>query len=276
MTALLIKGYIDVYRGIGAALRLFWPVAAIYLVMIFGAAVLGFFAALESDARVVTFLFVALAAALYTFFALCHGAVCWHRRILLNKAPRWISPIPSLRSLKYALAVFIFVLIFLIGHMAVTSVTLPYLHSVFTSALGDIDFTNAPVDQLELWRRAVWPIQIATLATAIILVSAILWFGRTWLLVFPYISIRSTEPLFGAIRGNLNHPAGLVGALLVVFFLPSLLGTIYYVATPMSVQLHPAVRWPMAIFNIGLSIFCFLWGLSILSRAYRQAAMAAE
>jgi|GEM_PF-6816026 len=273
MTALLAEGFADTYRGIGAALRLFWPVAATYLVMIVAAGVLGFFAALESEARVLSFFLVALAVTIYAFFALCQGAVGWHRRILLNEAARWISPIPSSRGLRYALAVFIFIVIFLIGHLAISSVTLPYLHSVFTSALRGMDLTNAPVEQLELWRRAVWPIQIATLATAIILVSAILWFGRTWLLVFPYISIRSTEPTFSAIRESLNHPAGLVGALLIVFFLPFLLGTIYYVATPMSVQLFPAVRWPMTIFNIALSIFCFLWGLSILSLAYRQAAV---
>lgn len=274
MKALLGHGFAETVGGLGAAVKLFWPVAFIYLVVIAAAAVSGYFAMLDDTSDVtflLTFVLSGLVAMVYAFLALCQGAVGWHRRVLLNETAQWASLVPRLRSLKYALAVLAFLVIFLIGHMAISSVTLPYLHSVFTSPLGEIDLTNAPAETLEIWRRAVWPIQVATLASAIVLVSAILWLGRTWLPVFPYISIRSTEPAFGAIRESLNHPAGLVGALVIVYFLPSLLGMIYYVSTPMSVQLLPALHVAYVILGILLNFFCFLWGLSMLSIAYRQA-----
>jgi len=221
-------------------------------------------------------LLTSVAGVVYVFLALCQGAVGWHRRVLLKQTDSWISPIPRRRSLKYALAVLTFVIIFLIGHMAISSFTLPYLHSIFTSSLGGIDLTNAPVEVLERWRLAVWPIQIATLASAIVLTSVVLWFGRTWLPVFPYISIRSTEPHYGAIKEGLNHPAGLVGALLIVYFLPSILGTIYSVAVPMSIQLQLVLHVLITILGVVIYFFCFLWGLSILSLAYRRAVAIPE
>ncbi len=276
MKAFLTEGAAEVLGGIGAAVKLFWPVAFGYLAMVLISAVAGFFAALESTAATVALLLSGVAGAVYVFLALCQGAVGWHRRVLLKQTASWISPIPRRRSLKYALAVLTFVIIFLIGHMAISSFTLPYLHSIFTSSLGGIDLTNAPVEVLERWRLAVWPIQIATLASAIVLTSVVLWFGRTWLPVFPYISIRSTEPHYGAIKEGLNHSAGLVGALLIVYFLPSILGTIYSVAVPMSVQLHLVPSVLMTILGVVIYFFCFLWGLSILSLAYRRAVAVPE
>lgn len=276
MRAFLAEGADEVLSGIGAAVKLFWPAVFGYLVLmaLFGGA--GFFAVLEGTTGVVAVLLSGLIGAVYIFLALCQGAVGWHRRILLNEAVAWISPIPRLRGLKYALAVLVFVIIFLIAHMVISSYTLPYLHAKFTSSLGGIDLTNAPVEVLEQWRMAVWPIQIAMLASAIILTSAVLWFGRTWLPVFPYISVRSTEPAYGAIREGLNHPAGLVGALLLVYFLPSVLGTIYSVAVPMSVQLQVVLRIVVTILGIVIYFFCFLWGLSILSLAYRRVVAILE
>ncbi len=271
MATFLIEGCQEVLRGPGAAMKLFWPVALAYLMAMVIGAVLGFFAAAESPVGAVALLLAGIIAAVYSFLAFCQGAVGWHRRMLLNEAADWISPIPRLRGLRYALAVFVFCLIYLIGHLFISTYTLPYLHSVFTSELDGIDLTNAPVDQLEIWRKAVWPIQVATLVSAIILAAAILWFGRFWLLIFPHISIRSLNPTFEQIRTNLSHPAGLVCGLLFIYFLPFFLGTVYYAITPMSVQLMPAVRIPYVVLSITLTIFCFLWGLSMLSIAYRQA-----
>lgn len=276
MKAFLTEGAAEVLGGIGAAVKLFWPVAFGYLAMVLISAVADLFATLDSMAATVALLLTSVVGAVYVFLALCQGAVGWHRRVLLNEAPGWISPIPCRRSLKYALAVLAFVIIFLIGHVAVSSYTLPYLHSIFTSSFGGIDLTNAPVEVLERWRLVVWPIQIAMLASAIVLTSVILWFGRTWLPVFPYISIRSTEPHYGAIKEGLNHSAGLVGALLIVYFLPSILWTIYSVAVPMSVQLQVVPRVLMTILGVVINFLCFLWGLSILSLAYRRAVAVPE
>lgn len=276
MRAFLAEGAAEVLGGLGAAVKLFWPVAFGYLAMIAIFAAAGVVEALDSTTGPLVLILTGVVGAVYVFLALCQGAVGWHRRVILNETASWISPIPRRRSLKYALAVLAFVIIFLIGHVAVSYYTLPYLHSIFTSPLGDIDMTNAPAEIRERWRLAVWPIQIAMLASAIVLISVILWFGRTWLPVFPYISIRSTEPHYGAIKEGLHHPAGLVGALLIVYFLPSVLGTLYSVAVPMSVQLQLALRVLMTILGVAIYFFCFLWGLSILSLAYRRAVAVSE
>ncbi len=276
MRAFLTEGAAEVLGGLGVAVKLFWPAAFGYFALIAIFAVAGLFAVLDSPSGAIALMLAGLAGAVYVFLALCQGAVGWHRRVILNETASWISPIPRRRSLKYALAVLAFVVIFLIAHMATSYYTLPYLHSIFTSPFGDIDMTNAPVEIAERWRLAVRPIQIAMLASAIVLTSAILWFGRTWLPVFPHISIRSTEPHYGAIKDGLNHPAGLVGALLIVYFLPSVLGTLYSVAVPMSVQLQLALRVLMTILGIAIYFFCFLWGLSILSLAYRRAVAVSE
>lgn len=276
MRAFLTEGAAEVLGGLGAAVKLFWPVAFGYFAMFAIFAAAGVVEALDSTTGPLVLILTGVVGAVYMFLALCQGAVGWHRRVILNETARWISPIPRRRSLKYALAVLAFVVIFLIGHVAVSYYTLPYLHSIFTSPLGDIDMTNAPAEIRERWRLAVWPIQIAMLASAIVLISVILWFGRTWLPVFPYISIRSTEPHYGAIKEGLNHPAGLVGALLIVYFLPSVLGTLYSVAVPMSVQLQLALRVLMTILGVAIYFFCFLWGLSILSLAYRRAVAVSE
>lgn len=271
MIAFLVAGYRDAFRGLGAAVKLFWPVVLVYLVEVAVGAGMGIFAMADSLAGTFVLVFFVLAMTIYAFLALCQGAAGWHRRILLNEAAGWASPVPRLRSLKYALAVIVFGVIFLVGHLAVTYYSLPYLHSIFTSPLGDIDLTHAPADQLEIWRKAVWPIQVATFATAVTLVAIILWLGRFWLLVYPHISIRPMHPTFEQIRRNISNPPGLVGALLVTSFLPFFLGVVYYALTPISVQLMPLIRIPYTILSLGLFIFCFLWGLSVLSIAYRQA-----
>lgn len=275
MDGFLRHGFAEVAGGLGAALKFFWPVFLVYLAMGVLGLGLGYFWIGQDVPDFLFFLIyfvIIFAAIISTFLVLCQGAVAWHRRIVLNEPARWISPVPRLRSLKYAWAVFLFALIFLAGYLGLSFFLLPVLDATFTSPLGQIDLSKAPVEQLEAWRRAVWPIQIITLALTILLAAAVLWFGRSWLLIFPYISVRSTEPAFRAVRESLNYPTGLVGALLIVYFLPSLLGLIHYLVVPMSVQMQPAFIAVTTILMVVVYAFCFLWGLSILSLAFRRAA----
>lgn len=156
MKEFLTEGAAEVVGGVGAAVKLFWPVAFGYLAIVLIFAAAGFFTRLDSMAATVALLLSGVTGAVYIFLALCQGAVGWHRRVLLNETPGWISPIPRRRSLKYALAVLAFAIIFLIGHVVISSYTRPYLHSIFTSPLGNIDLTHAPVEVLERWRMAVF------------------------------------------------------------------------------------------------------------------------
>lgn len=273
MNALLIEGYTDVYRNIGAALRLFWPVVATYLVMILVAGVLGFFAALETDTAMLSLLLVGLAATLYVFLALCQGAVGWHRRLLLGEEPGWISPVPRRRGLQYALAAFVYALFFLAAHFLTSYFIRPQLQSWLSPQLyRDFDFTNASVEQLDALREAMLPLQAVLLLVSIVLFSAILWIGRSWLLVYPHISVRTTQPLFAQIRESLNPSFALVGALLVVCFGPSVLGLLYSAVVPISIQRLTVVATFMTLLGVALSAFCIPWGLSVLSIAYRGAS----
>jgi len=279
MDRFLRDGFAEVAGGLGAVVKCFWPVFLIYVAM--GVLGIGFgYFVITSDVPDLTFLLlyfiIVFVVLIYVFLALSQGAVAWHRRVVLGEAARWISPIPRLRSLKYAWAVFLFSLIFMITYLVIASFTLPYLHSIFTAAVGQIDLTTAPVEQLEAWRRAVWPIQLIILAIVIVLAAVVLWLGRSWLLIFPFISVRSTEPAFGRIRESLGYSSGLVGSLLVVYFLSSLLGLVYYLFVPMSVQLLPVLNVFTTILGVVIYFFCFLWGLSILSLAYRRAVAAPE
>lgn len=273
MTALLSEGFVDTYRGIGAALRLFWPILLILLLAYSLVYLLTHLAktasAIENPLAGIALIIGIFAMLIYLLFVLCQGAVGWHRKFLLNETAGWISPIPGRRAFKYSLAVLAFIVVFLIGHLLISSYTLPYLHARFASSIQSTDFTNP--ERLEAWHRAVRPIQAATFTTAVILVSIILWLGRSWLLAFPHISIRTAPPPFGLFREGLKLPAGLVGALVLVYFLPSFLGLIYYLIVPMKVQLLPGPVILSAIIQLILSAFCFLWGLSILSGAYAKA-----
>lgn len=279
MKVFLVEAFLDAVDGIRAAVKLFWPVFLIYAAMSILGLGLGYFT-IEADVPDVAFFLiyflVAFAAIIYVFLALCQGAVAWHRRVVLAEPTRWISPIPRLRSFKYAWAVFLFTLIFMIGYLCIAAFALPYLHSIFTATLGQIDPTQPSVEQMEAWRRAVWPIQVILLVIVIVLAAIILWFGRSWLLIFPFISVRSTEPAFGRIRESLGYSSGLVGSLLVVYFLSSLLGLVYYLFVPMSVQLQPALNVFTTVLGVVIYFFCFLWGLSILSLAYRRAVAIPE
>ncbi|MBK1867747.1 hypothetical protein [Taklimakanibacter albus] len=279
MDRFLRDGFGEVAGGLGAVVKSFWPVFLVYIAM--GVVGVGFgYFVMTSDAPDLTFLLlyfiIVFVVLIYIFLALSQGAVAWHRRVVLGEAARWISPIPRLRSLKYAWAVFLFSLVFMISYLIIASFTLPYLHSIFTASIGQIDLTKAPAEQLEAWRRAVWPIQLILLAIVIVLAAAILWLGRSWLLIFPFISVRSTEPAFGRIRESLGYSSGLVGSLLAVYFLSSLLGLAYYLLVPMSVQLLPVLNVFTTILGVVIYFFCFLWGLSILSLAYRRAVAVPE
>lgn len=270
MTALLTAGLADANRNIGAALKLFWPVAAIYLVMILAAGVLGFFAALESELAFLAFTLINLLAFLYMFIALCQGAVGWHRRILLAERPRWASLLPRQRSFQYALAVIVLGLFFVIAYIAVGLLAAPFLYDTLTS-LPDINFNNAPIEQLEARRKAMWPAEIILFLIVVGAFWVVLSLGQRWLLVYPHISVRTVQPTFREIRKSLNPPEGLIPCLMIVGFLPSFVALIYGIVMPISWQLRPPIMIPMVIGSVILTAFCFLWGLSLLSIAYLAA-----
>jgi hypothetical protein len=270
MTALLTAGLADANRNIGAAVKLFWPVAAIYLVMILTAGVLGFFAALESGLALLTFTLGNLIAFLYMFIVLCQGAVGWHRRILLAETPTWASLLPRQRAFQYALAIIVLGLFLVIAHMAVGLFAAPFLYDSIAS-LPDINFDNAPIEQLEVRRKAEWPVEIILFLVGVGGFWVVLSLGQRWLLVYPHISVRTAQPIFREIRKSLNPPDGLITCLLIVGFLPSFVALIYGIVMPISWQIQPHIMIPMVIGSVILTAFCFLWVLSLLSIAYLAA-----
>ena len=276
MHAFLSEGFNDTYRNIGSALRLFWPVLAI---MLLGYAISFLLAAAwisentANDLKLLGMWLVAVFAVLiYVFFIVCQGAVGWHRRVLLNETPGWISLIPRRRAFQYALAVFLFVLMFVIAQMVVGFLLMPLMASWMIPMLQDFDTTGNPVDQLEAAWKIMLPIQIAMFLVSIVVMGGLLWLLRSWLLVFPHISIRSAQPAFGAIKDTLDTPGSLVVALLIVYFLPSLLALVYSGIVPLRMQLVPWVGVTSLIVQLVIAVFSFLWGLSILSKAYAKIA----
>ncbi|WP_119392093.1 hypothetical protein [Taklimakanibacter lacteus] len=276
MKALLIEGLNDACRNIGSALGLFWPLLAM-VVLIYGVSFLlatAWFSAETAAsgwvvAAALTGFFIVL---VYLFFILCQGAVGWHRRVLLNEAPGWISPIPKRRSLKYALAASLFILMFLIAHMIIGSFLLPIVAQWMVPMMQEVDPAGTVPDQLDAMWKIMLPMQIGMFVWSVVIFSLVLWLARSWLLVFPHISIRTVQPAYGKIKDRLDIPPGLVSALLVVYFLPSVIALVYMAVVPFRVQMSPWVAAATTIVQIALSVLTFLWGLSILSKAYAMAA----
>ncbi len=278
MKALLIEGLTDARRNLGSALRLFWPVLAVP-VLAYGTFFLTAAAWFSAETAAASGLVAAamltgfLIVFVYLFLILCQGAVGWHRRVLLNEAPGWISPIPERRALKYALAAFLFILMFLIAHIIIGSLLLPIVAERIFPMMEKIDPASAVPDQLDAMWKIMLPVQLAMFFMGVVIFSLVLWLARSWLLVFPHISIRTVEPAYGAIRDRLDVPPGLVSALLVVYFLPSVLALAYVAVVPFSVQMSPWVATTTTVAQIAISTLTFLWGLSILSKAYAMVAV---
>jgi hypothetical protein len=272
MNRLLIEGLTNVYRSLGAALRLFWPIAALFFLMaLFGPVkVSGNFK--TDPLGSIAILTVGLTLLIYLFLMLCQGAVGWHRKLLLNEYPVWVSLIPPWRALQYALPVVTFLLLMLVGLVLEMLVTQAYELQFMTKAYGELKITDNPTtEQLEALRHALIPMTIVNFVTFVLVIWPLLWLGRSWLLVFPHISVRNSQPVWGKIKRSVVPPPGLLGALLVVYFLPTFLGILYGIAVPLSVQLMPTVLITTNLIAAVLAMVCFLWGLSILSLAYRHA-----
>jgi hypothetical protein len=277
MKTLLLEGFDDAWRNLGGVVRLFWPLLAM-LVLAYGISFLMVTAWFTSNAAdnlslMAAWLIGVFIVAVYLFFVLCQGAVGWHRRVLLNEAPRWVSPLPGRRGLKYALAAFLFVLMFLVAQLIVGSLLMPLMSSLIIPMMQDIDPATLITDQFEAMWKIMLPMQIVLLLMSVVVVSGVLWLVRSWVLVFPHISIRSVQPAYGMIKDSLPAPAGLVRALLIVYFLPSLLVLIYTAIIPFRMQLLPWVSVATMVFQLAISVFSFLWGLSILSKAYAKASV---
>lgn len=273
MKTLLIQGFNDAWRGLGAALHLFWPVLACVAAMWSVGFLLGYYAVMEADnfVALIAYFFIALCALIYVFFALCQGAVGWHRRLILGEAAKWISPLPRRRAFQYAWAVFLFCLAVAVLHIVASFAVLPLLqHELMT--VVDVDTSTPPIDQLETWRLAFRPILIAMFAVAIAIFWLALQGAENWLLIYPHISIREGQPAYAQVKTSLPAPHGLIGALLISYFLPSVPSLFYGLFVPMSVQSMPWVGVSDVIFQYVFSAFFFLVGLSILSRAYVIAA----
>lgn len=270
MKALLIEGFIEVYKGLGAALRLFWPMV-VFLSLLALTGPLQVFGNLKTDPFGSIAIFVlGLSLTIYLFVMVCQGAVGWHRKLLLNEYARWAPLIPNRRSLKYAVPVVAFILLMLVGVILASQMIKPYGLQVMTAAYDELKITGSPtIEQLEALRRALIPLTVISFIATVAAVSAVLWFGQSWLLVFPHISVRNSQSRWGKVNDGVRPYPQLVGALLIVYFLPSFLILIYSVATPVSVQWNPTFQTTWTLVSLASSILSFLWGLSILSIAYR-------
>jgi hypothetical protein len=274
MKTLLSEGFAEICRNLGAALRLFWPSAlllAFNVLLTISVGAVKYTASFDSAPLVSAALLIGgVALIIYLLLVLCQGAVGWHRKLLLNEYPKWVSLIPSRRSLKYAVPVVAFVLLMLVGFLLALQMIQPYGAQLITTAYQELNITGSPtIEQLEALRRAMIPLTIVNFIGTVAVVSAILWFGQSWLLVFPHIAVRNSQPGWGKINDHVMPFPQLVGALLIVYFLPSVLGLLYGIGVPVSVQLMPVVPLAVNLVNLAISILCFLWGLSILSISYR-------
>lgn len=278
MKVLLIEAFLDAVDGIRAAVKLFWP---IWGIMALGIVLVASFGNLRvsgnfKEAPLVSLAMFAAALSIlaYIFVIFCQGAVGWHRRLLLNEKARWTSPIPARRSLQYALPAFVFALAIWIGMVVFTSLVLPVLVSLFAASFQGLTPTaNSSLEDLDAYRKATTPLRLAIQAGMILIGWAVIWFCRSWLMAFPHIAVRTVLPAWGNIRKAIKVPPGLVGALLVTMFLPSVLGTLYQSFMPASLQLSLIAAITVTVVNFGLSILSLLCGLSLFSIAYRHAGI---
>lgn len=278
MKAFLIEAFLDAVDGLWASVKLFWPiwglvVLGIVLVSTFGnLRVSGNFK--EAPLLSVAIFAAALAIIAYVFVIFCQGAVGWHRRLLLDEKARWTSLIPARRSLQYALPAFLFVLAIWVGLALFTFLVLPFLVSLFAASFQGLTPTaNSSIEDLDAYRKATTPLRLTIQACMVLIGWAVIWIGRSWLMAFPHIAVRTVLPGWGTIRRLIEVPSGFVGALLVTMFLPSVLGTLYQSFMPASVQLSLVAAVTVIVVNFVLSILTLLCGLSIFSIAYRRAGI---
>jgi hypothetical protein len=278
MKAFLIEAFLDAVDGLWASVKLFWPiwglmVLSIVLVSIFGnLRFSGNFK--EAPLASWTIFVTALAVIAYIFVIFCQGAVGWHRRLLLHENARWTSLIPARRSLQYALPAFLFVLAIWIGLALFTFLILPFLVSLFAASFQGLTPTaNSSLEDLDAYRKATTPLRLAIQACMVLVGWLVVWVGRSWLMAFPHIAVRTALPAWGTLRRSIKVPPGFVGALLVTMFLPSVLATLYQSFMPAGVQLSLAAAVTVLVINFVLSILSLLCGLSIFSIAYRRAGI---
>jgi hypothetical protein len=277
MQAFLIEAYLDAFRGLGAAVKLFWPILTLALALVTTPSTAGTFkftanfAAAPFTTLAMIAGFVALAS--YVFIIFCQGAVGWHRRLLLHENPRWTSLVPARRSLQYAWPAFLFALITWICLMIVMAIVLPRLSARLTATIQDLNLgPNPTIEQLDAFRRAAMPSQFLILAITIVIVGAVLWVGREWLMIVPHVSARNDQSAWRVVKKSVKSPPGLFAALTVVMLLPSVLHSFYQSFVPMGLQLSPWFATSASIAGILLVISSFLCSLSVLSIAYRKAA----
>lgn len=278
MKAFLIEAFLDAVDGLWASVKLFWPiwglmVLSIILVTSFGnLRFSGNFK--EAPLASWAILAAALAVIAYIFVIFCQGAVGWHRRLLLHEKARWTSLIPARRSLQYALPAFLFVLAIWIGLALFTFLVLPFLVRLFAASFQGLTPTaNSSIEDLDAYRKATTPLRLAIQTCMVLVGWAVVWIGRSWLMAFPHVAVRTVLPAWGALRRSIKVPPGFVGALLVTMFLPSVLGTLYQSFMPASVQLSLFAAVTLFVVNFLLSIFSLLCGLSVFSIAYRRAGI---
>jgi hypothetical protein len=276
MKTLLMDGFSDAYRNLGAALRLFWPQLVIFVLVFAILILVGNFQYKTdfSTEPVLSLIFFILIFGIwiYLFLILCQSAVGWHRRLLLHEKAQWMSPIPRRRSLQYALPAVLFLAVTLVGLALMAYFLLPYLGSALLAKAQEIGLgSNPTIEQYEAFRKATILINLAMQLCVIVLAAVIIWGGRSWLLAFPHVSVRNSQPVWGAVKDSVQVPSGFVGALLAALFLPTVVGFLFQSAVPISIQMMPWVGVVVFLVNLVLSVLSFLASLSILSLAYAKA-----
>lgn len=276
MRTYLIEGYVHAVEGLWAAVKLFWPIWMLSVALFVTTLSVGNlrFSGNFKEEPLLTLsaLAGAIAFIAYNFIIFCQGAVGWHRRLLRNERARWISPIPQRRSLQYALPAFLFIFIMFAVLIAFGVVVLPRVGAWYATSTQGLQLPpNPTLDQLEAYRRTVLPINLFLLTCNFAIMAAVIWAGRSWLMAFPHVSVRTGLPMWGAIKKAVPLPHGFVGAVMVTMFLPSLVRTLYQSFMPLSVQLSLWATVAASVVNLLLVVLSLLCGLSILSIAYRRA-----
>ncbi len=208
MNAFLIEGFTDAYRNLGAALRLFWPLLAIMLlgyVVSFMLAAAWFSSDAADNPRLLVMWPIGVFGVLtYILFIVCQGAVSWHRRVLLNENSgldfaRAATPCVSVCSRGFPVRSHV------LGRAYGRRVFPDAIYSsLMAPMVQELDPASSTTDQLETMWKLTWRVQIAMFLFSVAIVSAVLWLARSWLLVFPHISIRTVQPAFGSIKDSLN------------------------------------------------------------------------
>lgn len=168
----------------------------------------------------------------------------------------------------------VFLLVTLVAFGLLLYFVMPHLSAWLVAVAQELNLmnkTNLTIEQLDAFRKATIHINLAMQLCVIIVMSVILWLGRSWLLAFPHISVRSREPSWETMVDRVSVPPGFIGALVIALFLPSVLGFLFSSGVPMSIQFMPSIAWTVYLVSLVLSVLSFLSGLSILSLAYAKA-----